>query len=95
MAGFGCSGEQFIEGQVIDYETREPVAGVRDILQQSAAVFFVRNQDGHHHAKFFFNPRTYGTEGSERDYEKGNWALMLEYVYNPDPSRNLPFEKTY
>ncbi len=66
-----------------------------DFNQKSAAVFFVRNQDGHHHAKFLFNPRTYGTEGSERDYEKGNWALMLEYVYNLDPSRNLQFEKTY
>lgn len=66
-----------------------------DFNRKLAGVFFVRNRDGQHHAKFLFNPRAYGTEGSERDYEKGNWALMLEYVYNPEPSRNLRFEKTY
>ncbi len=66
-----------------------------DFNQKSAGVIFVRNRDGQHHAKFLFNPRAYGTEGGERDYEKGNWALMLEYVYNPDPSRNLRFERTY
>lgn len=63
--------------------------------QKLAGVFFVRNRDGRHYAKFLFNSRSYGTAGSERDYKKGNWALMLPYVYNPDPSRNLRFEKTY
>lgn len=82
------------------YTDQAPATGYTDFVrldfnQKSAGVFFVRNRDGHHHAKFLFNPRSYGGEGSERDYEKGNWALMLEYVYNPDPSRNLQFEKTY
>ena len=66
-----------------------------DFSQKSAGVFFVKNRDGRHHAKFLFNPRSYGTEGSERDFKKGNWALMLEYVYNPELSRNLRYEKTY
>jgi hypothetical protein len=82
------------------YADQAPVTGYTDSArmdfnQKSAGVFFVRNRDGQHHAKFLFNSRTYGTEGGERGYKKGNWALMLEYVYNPDPSRNLRFEKTY
>jgi hypothetical protein len=82
------------------YADQAPATGyidsaLLDFNLKSAGVFFVRNRDGQHHAKFLFNSRTYGTEGSERDYEKGNWAVMLEYVYNPDPSRNLRFEKTY
>ena len=82
------------------YADQAPVTGYTDSArmdfnQKSAGVFFVRNRDGQRHAKFLFNSRTYGTEGGERGYKKGNWALMLEYVYNPDPSRNLRFEKTY
>jgi len=82
------------------YADQAPVTGYTDSArmdfnQKSAGVFFVRNRDGQHHAKFLFNSRTYGTEGGERGYKKGNWALMLEYVYNPEPSRNLRFEKTY
>ena len=66
-----------------------------DFHQRTSGVFFVRNRGGQHYAKFFFNPRGTTTEGGERGYKKGNWALMLEYVYKPDPSRNLKFEKTY
>jgi hypothetical protein len=82
------------------YTDQAPDAGYTDSArldfnQKKAGVFFVRNRDGQHHAKFFFNSRGTTTEGGERGYKKGNWALMLEYVYNPDPSRNLKFEKTY
>ena len=82
------------------YTDQAPANGYTDSVrmdfnQKLAGVFFVRHRDGRHHAKFLFNPRAYGTEGGERDYKKGNWALMLEYVYNPEPSRNLRFERTY
>jgi len=82
------------------YTDQAPASGYEDSAhmnfnQKSAGVFFVRNRDGRHHAKFLFNPRAYGTEGSERDIKEGDWALTVEYVYNPEPSRNLRFEKTY
>ena len=66
-----------------------------DFHQKEAGVYYVRNRDGKHYAKFLFNPRSYGTEGSERDFKEGNWALMLEYVFNPKSSHDLRFEKTY
>lgn len=103
----GSGGLHFISEEQLEvrfdhlvYTDQAPDTGYADSArlnfnQKTAGVFFVRNRDGQHYAKFFFNPRGTASEGGERGYKQGNWALMLEYVYNPDPSRNLQFEKTY
>lgn len=58
-----------------------------------AGVYFVRTRDGEHFAKFYFGPSGYGILGSEQDYEQGDWGLLIDYVYNPNGSRNLEFQR--
>jgi hypothetical protein len=60
---------------------------------EPGGVYFVRTGDGFAYAKFEFNPRSFGAQGSERAFKQGSWALLLNAVYNDSGSRNLKVQR--
>ena len=60
---------------------------------EPAGVYFVRTRNGFEYAKFEYKPRAQSTQGSEKDFEQGTWALLLIAVYNDSGSRNLKVQR--
>lgn len=61
-------------------------------LKSTSGVYFVITQDNNY-AKFVFDSSSgYSYTGSIKNFHGNNWALFLEYVFNPDGSRNLPYQ---
>jgi len=59
---------------------------------EPGGVYFVRTEDGSY-AKFDFNPRSFGAQGSEREFKEGTWGLLLNAVYSDSGSRNLKVQR--
>lgn len=57
--------------------------------QQRGGIYFVKTRLG----KFAKLVSTSTTSGSEADARRGTWGIRLEYVYNPDGSPNLVFQR--
>lgn len=104
LAVSGGGGLQFVsgpelevEGDYLVYTDRAPPEGYAENLSMNfdepGGVYFVRTRDGRHYAKFEFDPTRLATEGGSSGYTQGNWALLLVYVYNPEGSRYLKYEK--
>jgi hypothetical protein len=60
---------------------------------EPGGVYFVRTRDGFSYAKFEFNPRSFGAQGSEREFKEGTWGLLLNAVYSDSGSRLLKVER--
>jgi hypothetical protein len=61
-------------------------------LKSTSGVYFVITQDKNY-AKFLFDSYSgYTSKGSIKNFHGNNWALLLKYVFNPDGSRNLPYQ---
>jgi hypothetical protein len=73
--------------------TRTVAVRFKPKVAENTQIFFIRTRDGQHYAKGYFNPASYTTVGSEQDAQQGTWGILLEYVYNPDKSRSLPYRK--
>ncbi len=74
------------------YTDEAPEDGYSDTatidFSSEGGVYFVRTRDGAHYAKFVFTPSAFAMmpgPGIVRD-------LTLQYVYNPDGSRNLLYQ---
>lgn len=57
---------------------------------QQGGVYFVKTRDGQRFAKF---ATSFTTVSSEQAARQGTWGVRFEYVYNPDGSRNLTFQR--
>ncbi len=58
--------------------------------QQKGGIYFVKTRNGRQYTKFV---ATSTTSGSEADIRRGTWGLRLEYVYNPDGTPTLIFQR--
>src|SRR3990167_661010 len=56
-----------------------------------AGVFFVKTKD-EDYAKFSFDAQNYAVAGSDTTLEGNSWTLLLEYVFNPDGTRNVEYQ---
>lgn len=84
----GISGDPLIFSDTAPADGYQPSAPL--VHSDQKGIYFVRTNDGGHYAKF---ASSYITIGSEQEFKQGNWALQFAYVFNPDGSRNLEFQK--
>lgn len=54
-----------------------------------AHIYFVRTRDGHHYAKFLFNPASFSAQKKQQN----TWDVLFSSVYNPEGSRQLVYRK--
>lgn len=90
---FRSAAELGVDGNFLIYADEAPVQGyVQDLaldFEGQGGLIFLRSRDGRYYAKIAFNPRAFSSQaeaGTLRD-------LSLRYVYNPEPSRALPFQE--
>ncbi len=95
VAELGVSSDFLVYTDMAPNEGYTPTVelNLRRDSEGPAGVYFIRTHEGEHFAKLYFGPSGYGLVGSEQDNRQGTWGLQLEYVYNPQVSRNLEFQK--